>query len=199
MSADSRTSVSDDSETVTSEKAQLESLVVDQQLALYKATELYSEYQISELEDTSKDRAVVPVNEKLACVVTEIEPAGLEMYQETSLEKVYTSSAESERVAAVLKIAAPFADELMKQWTVMDRPEALFGSRSNLAVQNPSSKVKPSLRRIASQPNRPEPVNSKSVHFNARSSGYKNPSVESDSEDEDLRSHGSQASQTISF
>ncbi|KAI9668193.1 MAG: hypothetical protein M1821_001013 [Bathelium mastoideum] len=185
MSASSAASTNfDDAETVTSQKTQLESLVVDQQLSLYKATELYGECQTSERADTSDEKSLVPANEKLASIVTEMKSAGLELYQERSLEKVYTSATESERVALVLKIASPLAEKLLKQWTVIDRPPSYYESRDSLAVQSPHGKTKPSLRRIASQPEPQKPVNLRSAHLNTEPSLYQNPSVESDSEDE---------------
>ena len=176
----------DDTETVTSEKAQLESLVIEQQLSLFKAGELYGEYQASETQDTSDEKAIVPAKKRVASIATDMKPAGLELYQEKSLEQVYTTSVETERVAAVLKIASPFADHLMKQWTLVDRPEVYTESRGSLAVQSPNGIPKPSLRRIASQPEGPEAIKARNATLNPRSPHYRMPSVEDDSEEEKM-------------
>ncbi|KAL9079359.1 MAG: hypothetical protein Q9157_001746 [Trypethelium eluteriae] len=189
MSATSAASTgSDDDETITNEKAHLEGLVVEQQLSLFKASELYGEYQATETEETTDEKAVVPARERVASIVTEMKPAGLELYQEKSLEQVYTSSVESDRVAAVLKIASPFADNLLKQWTLLDRSQTHDEIRGNLAVRSPQGKLQPSLRRIASQPERPESAKPRKPYLTPRPPFYQNPSVESDSEDDTLSS-----------
>lgn len=185
MSASPAASIKfDDTETLTSEKAQLNTLIVEQQLSLCKVVDLYAEYQASETETASDDKAMVSAKERVGSIITEMKPDSLELYQENSLEQIYTSSVESERVAAVLKIASPYADRLMKQWTVVDRPEAHYDFHSNL----PGQSGKPSLRRIASQPDRPETITSRNAYLKARSPFYQNPSVESDSEDDALSS-----------
>ena len=177
-----------DTETLTTEKAHLDSLVVEQQLSLCKVVDLYGEYQASETEHASDEQAVVPARERVASIITEMKPDSLELYQERSLEQVYTSSAESERVVAVLKIASPYADRLMKQWTILDRPEAHYELHDNSSAQNRNGKSKPPLRRIASQPNQPASVTSRNAYLNSRQPDYRNPSVESDSEDDVLSS-----------
>ncbi|KAI9714525.1 MAG: hypothetical protein M1820_000486 [Bogoriella megaspora] len=183
------TATFDDAETVVSEKAQLENLVVEQQLSLFKAGELYGEYQASETDNKEDEKAVVPAAERVASLANEMKPAELTQYQETTLATVYTTTEESERLAAVLKIATPYADYLIQQWTVIERlkpPPEYVQFQEGFAMQTPQRKGKPAIRRIASHPERPESMNNpRNVYLNPRPSFYKNPSVEEESDEED--------------
>lgn len=106
---------------VHTERLQMQSLVIEQQMAMIRIYRLYQDYSLSKtafsevLPNTS--RALIQYDER------ESNPMALVPYQEPSLSQPDTTTTETEELMRVRRIAPQYVDLLLHRWTRLNEIE----------------------------------------------------------------------------
>lgn len=106
---------------VDTERLQMQSLIIEQQMALIRVYRLYQEYSLSKAAFPeplqNANRALIQYDDR------EANPMALVPYQERTLSETEPAPTETEDLIRVRKIAPPFVDMLLHQWTRLDEIE----------------------------------------------------------------------------
>lgn len=100
---------------VDTERLQMQSLIIEQQMALIRVYRLYQEYSLSKAAFSellpNTGRALIQYDER------EANPMALVPYREPSLSQTDPAATETEDLVRVRRIAPPYVDFLLHHWT----------------------------------------------------------------------------------
>jgi len=108
-------------EAVSTERLQMQSLIIEQQMSLIRVYRLYQEYSLSK----AAFPEVLP-NQGMELIQydeREANPMALALYQESSLSKVWPAATETEDLKRVKRIARSYVEQLLRRWTRLDEIE----------------------------------------------------------------------------
>lgn len=108
-------------EAVSTERLQMQSLIIEQQMSLIRVYRLYQEYSLSKAAFPealpNQGMELIQYDER------EANPMALALYQEPSLSKVWPATTETEDLKRVKRIARPYVEQLLRRWTRLDEIE----------------------------------------------------------------------------
>jgi hypothetical protein len=155
---------------VITERLQMESLVIEQQLSLLRSYKLYENFK----QRVANTPLLLSQSQHSQALVRRDEygptPMALVRYQEPSLARVKPSVNEMEDLVRIRRISSPFVDILLSRWTKLSDIEDRM-QRLNMETPSPLS----STGSMSQHPQRLE----------RRNSNWRPPNVESDDSDSD--------------
>jgi hypothetical protein len=144
------------------ERLQMESLIIEQQLSLIRAYKQYENFK----QKAANTPLLVTQSPHSQALIQRAEygpsPTSLIPYQEPSLAKIIPSVNETEDLARIRRISSPFVDILLSRWTRL-------------------SDIEERMRRInLDSPRTQSPTSTRSLRPERRNSNWRQPLVESD-------------------
>ncbi|KAF1815844.1 hypothetical protein P152DRAFT_198925 [Eremomyces bilateralis CBS 781.70] len=100
---------------VSTERLQLQSLIIEQQLCILNTHQLHLDYRLDNV--PSRSQVLTVLEERQPC------PQHLVSYQEESLVAIDVDNTESQRLEVVRKVAGSYIDELLRRWTRLEEIE----------------------------------------------------------------------------